>query len=56
MFRPICSVPSRLPGCSSQLAESTPKLRPNSPRKKQAPEAARVVLGAMSRIWRLTNR
>ena len=44
MFRPICSVPSRLPGCSSQLAESTPKLKPNSPRKKQAPEAARVVL------------
>jgi hypothetical protein len=56
ILSPICSVPSKLPGFSSQLAESTPKLKPNSPRKKHPPDAAKVALGGTSKIWRLTNR
>ena len=54
IFKGMFSIPKKLPGSLSQLADNIPKLRPPSPNKKNNAEIAIVEDGGISAIFLVT--
>ena len=54
MFIGIFSIPKKLPGSLSQLADNIPKLKPANPNKKKRADIAIVEEGGISAIFLVT--